>query len=316
MSIAEPYLVERVDTAAVAARESADFWAEHVCRNQGTLECRFDGRSSFRGTTAVQRYAGYQLIDFWSDSVVYSRTRADIRHDGDDSLRVMIPVSGALRIRQDDTAAQVLPGCGAVVTKSRPVDFGQPVAVRGWVMNVPAGTLPLSLGAGPALVDLRNGLGSVLVGMITELGKQREAVDGPEFASACDTIIDLLRLRMRRHAAPPTVLATVDAAVREHVLRHADDPDLTPTEIARALGWSLRQVQLALHHTGTTPSELIRGARLDRAHRRLRESSARTIAEIAYASGFRSLSAFGSAFKARFGVTPQEVRPRLPSPER
>lgn len=310
MAIAESYLVERADTAAVAPREAADFWAEHVCRNQGTLECRFASRSPFRGTTAVQRYAGYQLIDFWSDSVVYSRTRADIRRDGDDSLRVMIPVSGALRIRQDDTAVQVLPGHGAVVTKTRPVDFGQPVAARGWVMNIPAGALPLELGAGPALVDLREGLGSVLVGMITELGKQRAAVDGLEFASACDTIVDLLRVRMRRHAAP-TVLATVDAAVRDHVLRHADDPDLTPTEIARTLGWSLRQVQLALHHTGTTPSELIRGARLDRAHRRLRESpSGRTIAEIAYASGFRSLSAFGSAFKARFGTTPQEVRQR------
>ncbi|MFI2283953.1 AraC family transcriptional regulator [Nocardia beijingensis] len=310
MSVAEPYLVERVDTGAVAPRDSADFWAEHVSRNQGTLECRFSSRSSFRGTTAVQRYAGYQLIDFWSDSVVYSRTRADIRHDGDESLRVMIPMSGALHIRQDDTTARVLPGYGAMVTKTRPVDFGQPLAARGWVMNIPAGTLPLEVGAGPALFDLREGLGSVVTSMITELGGQREVVDGPEFASACDAIVDLLRLRMRR-PAPPTVLATVDTAVRDHVRRHADDPNLTPTEIARRLGWSLRQVQLALHHTGTTPGELIRAARLDRAHRRLREAPPdRTIAEIAYASGFRSLSAFGSAFKARFGMTPQDARPR------
>jgi AraC-like DNA-binding protein len=34
----------------------------------------------------------------------------------------------------------------------------------------------------------------------------------------------------------------------------------------------------------------------------------RTIADIAYTSGFRSLSAFGASFKARFGVTPQEAR--------
>ncbi|MFI7664300.1 helix-turn-helix domain-containing protein [Nocardia sp. NPDC049526] len=311
VSVAKPYLVERVDTGMVAPGDSADLWAEHVCRNQGTLQFRFASRSAFRGTTAVQRYAGYQLIDFWSDSVVYARTRADIRQDHDDSLRVMIPMSGALRVRQDDTTAQVLPGHGAVVTKTRPVDFGQPQAARGWVMNVPAGTLPLELGAGPALVDLRKGLGSVVVGMITELGEQRDALDGPEFASACDTIVDLLRLCLRHRNEMPTVLATVDTAVRDHVRRHADDPNLTPAAIARSLGWSLRQIQLALHHTGTTPSELIRGERLDRAHRGLREArSTRTVADIAYASGFRSLSAFGSAFKARFGVTPQEVRPR------
>ncbi|MGW4717998.1 AraC family transcriptional regulator [Nocardia sp. NPDC004260] len=311
MSVAEPYFVGRVDTGAVLPRESADLWAEHVGRNQGTLQCRFASPSSFRGAMAVQRYAGYQLIDFWSDSIVYSRTRADIRRDGDEGLRVTIPTDGEVRLRQDDATAQVLPGHGAVVTKSRPVDFGQPLAARGWVMNVPAGALPLEVGAGPALIDLREGLGSVVAGLISELGRQRATVDGPEFAAACDTIIDLLRLCLRRRAAMPNVLATVDTAVRDYVLRHADDPDLTPIEIARSLGWSLRQVQLALHHTGTTPSELIRGARLDRAHRRLRESpSNRTVAEIAYASGFRSLSAFGSAFKARFGVTPQDVRPR------
>ncbi|NKY29499.1 AraC family transcriptional regulator [Nocardia gamkensis] len=313
MSIAEPYRVERVDTGEVPPRESADFWAEHVCRNQGTLQCRFASPASFRGATAVQRYAGYQLIDFWSDSIVYARTRADIRHDGDESLRVMIPVAGALRLRQDDITAQVVPGHGAVVTKTRPVEFRQPMAARGWVLNVPAGALPLELGAGPALIDLREGLGSVVTGMITELGKQRAAVDGPEFASACDTIVDLLGLCLRRRDAMPTVLATVDTAVRDHVRRHADDPSLTPTAIARSLGWSLRQVQLALHHTGTTPSDLIRAERLDRAHRRLREAPRdRTVVDIAYASGFRSLSAFGAAFKARFGVSPQEVRPHFP----
>ncbi|MEU2173254.1 AraC family transcriptional regulator [Nocardia sp. NPDC019219] len=311
MTIAEPYLVERVDTGAVLPHESADFWAEHVCRNQGTLQCRFASPASFRGATAVQRYAGYQLIDFWSDSIVYSRTRADIRRDGDESLRVMIPADGILRLRQDDATAEVSPGHGAVVTKTRPVDFDQPLTARGWVMNIPAGTLPLQVGAGPALIDLRSGLGSVVAGMVGELGRQRANVDGPEFASACDTIVDLLALCLRRRNAMPTVLATVDTAVRDHVRRHADNPNLTPAAIARSLGWSLRQIQLALHHTGTTPSELIRAERLDRAHRRLREAPpARTVADIAYASGFRSLSAFGSAFKARFGVTPQEARRR------
>ncbi|MEU2039402.1 AraC family transcriptional regulator [Nocardia niwae] len=311
MSVAEPYFVERVDTGAVLPRESADLWAEHVCRNQGTLQCRFASPSSFRGATAVQRYAGYQLIDFWSDSIGYSRTRADIRRDGDESLRVTIPTAGVLRLRQDGGTAQVAPGHAAVVTKTRPVDFDQPLAARGWVMNVPAGALPLETGAGPALIDLGEGLGSVVAGMIGELGRQREAVDGPEFASACDAIVDLLGLCLRRRSVMPTVLATVDTAVRNHVRRHADDPNLTPAAIARSLGWSLRQIQLALRHTGTAPSELIRSERLDRAHRRLREApSARTVADIAYASGFRSLSAFGSAFKSRFGVTPQEVRPR------
>ncbi|MEV5834884.1 helix-turn-helix domain-containing protein [Nocardia sp. NPDC052112] len=84
-----------------------------------------------------------------------------------------------------------------------------------------------------------------------------------------------------------------------------------PTDAHANLGWSLRQVQLALHSTGTTPGQLIRSERLDRARRLLREASAdRTVAEIAYASGFRSLSAFGTSFKGQFGLTPHEARSR------
>jgi AraC-like DNA-binding protein len=311
MALSEPYLVEEADTAAVSARESADFWVEHVCRKQGTLQFRFGSASTFQGKTTAQHYADYQLISFRSDGITYSRTRTDIRRDDDASLRIVVPTGGAMHFRQDDSTVQVAPGQGALVTKARPLDFVQTQNAQGWVMNIPAGVLPLDAGAGPAVIDLTQGLGSVVSGMVGELSKQREVVDGLGFATACDVVIDLLRLCLRSGEKLPTTLAAVDAAVRDYIRRHATDPELTPTVIARNLGWSLRQVQLALRSTGTTPSQLIRIERLDRARRRLREASAdRTIAEIAYASGFTSLSAFGASFKEQFGLTPQEARGR------
>ncbi|MEU7765798.1 helix-turn-helix domain-containing protein [Nocardia sp. NPDC049190] len=309
MTLSEPYSVEQADTATVSAGDSTGFWAEHVCRHQGTLRFRFTNPSTFRGWLAVQRYTSYQLVEFWSDGIVYSRTPTDIRHDDDASLRLLLPTTGTLHLRQDDHSVQALPGQGVVVTKARPLNFGQPQFARAWVMNLPAGAVPLDVGSGPALLDLSQGMGSVAASMINELGEQRHAVDGPAFATACDMIADLLRMCLRPGSESPSTLAAVDAAVRDYVRRHAHDPDLTPAVIARSLGWSLRQVQLALHHTGTTPSQLIRTARLDRAHRMLRDAPTnRTVANIAYGSGFRSLSAFGASFKAQFGLTPQEAR--------
>ncbi|MGO4649764.1 helix-turn-helix domain-containing protein [Nocardia sp. 2YAB30] len=311
MALSELYLVQEADTATVSARESADFWVEHICRNQGTLRFRFGSASTFHGKTTAQHYADYQLIGFRSDSITYSRTGTDIRRDDDASLRVVVPTGGAMNFRQDDRTVQVLPGQGVLVTKARPFDFAQTQNAQGWVMNVPAGALPLDAGAGPALIDLGRGLGSVALGMIGELSKQREVVDGLCFATTCDAMIDLLRLCLRPGEKLPTTLAAVDAAVRDYIRRHATDPELTPTLIAHNLGWSLRQVQLALHSTGTTPSQLIRTERLNLARRHLREASAdRTVAEIAYASGFSSLSAFGASFKGQFGLTPQEARSR------
>ncbi len=305
----EPYRVEEVDTAAVSAGESADFWAEHICRNQGTLQFRFADAPTFHGTTRAQHYAGYQLIGFRSDGITYARTPADVRRDDDASLRVVVPTSGAMRFRQDDHAVQVAPGQCAVVTKARPFDFAQAQRAQGWVMNIPAGSLPLAAGAGPAVLDLRQGVGAVAFGMISELSEQRAVVDGVSFATTYDMAIELLKLCLRSGRESSTTLDAVDAAVRDYVRRNATNPELTPAAIAHHLGWSMRQVQLALQHTGTTPSRLIRTERLGHARRLLRENSPdRTVAHIAHASGFRSLSAFGAAFKAQFGLTPQQAR--------
>ncbi|MCW7944289.1 hypothetical protein AAW14_20185 [Streptomyces hygroscopicus] len=311
MPVAEypEYVVEQTDTAPLPAGDPAKFWAEHVCRNQGTLRFRFADPATFRGGTVVQRYGGYQLIDFWSEGIVYSRTRMDIRSDSDDSLRLLVPTAGTLRLGQAGVTVQAGPKSAGLVTKARPFDVGHTQWARAWVMTMPAGALPLDKHAGPTVLNLGHGMGSVVRGMITELGAQRQALDGAAFASVCDTITELLALCIHPRNELPSTLAAVDAAVRDYVRRHAADPDLTPAEIARALGWSLRQVQLALHHYGTTPSRLLRTTRLDLARRLLCEAPSQlTIAGIAHASGFRSLSAFGASFKARFGVTPQEAR--------
>ena len=311
MSLAETYLVEETDTAALSAGEPTDFWAEHVCRNQGTLTFRFAAPATFRGGTVVQRRIGHQLIDFWSDGIVYARTPKDVRSDGDDSARLIVPTAGTLYLSQGKVSTQITPGQAGVVTKARPLDLAHNGWARAWVMNLPAGALPHDEGSGRVLLDFAHGLGSVVGNMIAELGAQRRAVDGAAFTSVCDTVVELLALCLRPRPELPDTLAAVDAAVRDYVRRHATDPELDPAAIARALGWSLRQVQLALNCSGTSPAGLLRATRLDIARRLLREAPAgRTIADIAHASGFRSLSAFGASFKARFGVTPQDARRR------
>lgn len=304
----EPYLVQRTDTALLPRGERTDFWVEHVCRNHGTLSFHFDDPERFRGGTVVQRYAGRQLVDFWSDSIGYARTDTDARRDGDESGRLLLPVAGTLRARQDDTAVEVTPGRALVVTKARPFALEHDEGVRALILSVPDEVIPRSA-QGPVVLPARQGLGSVVASMVATVAAQRDTIDGPGFRAVSDTIVELLAQCLRPRKPLPSTLAAVDAAVREHVRRHAADPALHPGTIARDLGWSVRQIQLALQHTGTTPSRLLRDTRLDMAWRLLTDAPpSRTVADIAHACGFRSLSVFGAAFKLRFGITPQESR--------
>ncbi|MBB4932767.1 AraC-like DNA-binding protein [Lipingzhangella halophila] len=61
---------------------------------------------------------------------------------------------------------------------------------------------------------------------------------------------------------------------------------------------------------GTTPRELIREERLVLARDRLTIQAYRgtPIFELAHRTGFGSASAFSTAFRQRFGVTPRELR--------
>lgn len=321
------YLVERTDTATGAGRDATDFWAEHVCRNHGALRFRFSDRAGFRGRTVVQQYDGRQLIDFWSDGISYGRTSLDVRRDGDETLRLVVPIAGAFVACQGDRSVAIRPGAAAVLTKASPFDLAHRDAARALILNLPAEPIPGV--AVPRMIDVRGGVGAVIASMLSSVAAHRDAVDGAQFRLVADTVSDLLARASwdaggralvtptaddgaeaadGTPATAPDTLTAVDAAVREHVRLHAHDATLTPARIAGDLGWSVRQIQLALARSGTTPSALLRDARLDRARRLLEAATGRSVADVAYASGFRSLSVFTARFKQRFGTTPGEHR--------
>jgi AraC-like DNA-binding protein len=85
---------------------------------------------------------------------------------------------------------------------------------------------------------------------------------------------------------------------------------LSVDEIAFRQGVTPRYVQMLFEHEGTTFTEFVRQARLDRAHRMLVDPrmADRSISAIAFDAGFGDLSYFNREFRRRFGQTPSDVR--------
>ncbi len=91
------------------------------------------------------------------------------------------------------------------------------------------------------------------------------------------------------------------------VERHLDQP-LTPRELARRVGLSVRQLErLTKARLGETPAELVLRLRLLAARNHLFYGDL-SIQEIAVATGFSSPSVLSRCFKARFGLAPREFR--------
>jgi|GEM_PF-269279 len=142
--------------------------------------------------------------------------------------------------------------------------------------------------------------------------------DARELVARVDNLIASRRRLLRHAAAAPgpaypiqaseVEVTSADAAflerVRERIEEHLGDPDLTVELLARSLGCDRSYLFRKLRDlAGTTPSDLVRHLRLERACRLL-EGGAGTVSEIAYGVGFKSVSHFSQRFREAYGEPP------------
>jgi signal transduction histidine kinase/ligand-binding sensor domain-containing protein/DNA-binding response OmpR family regulator len=113
---------------------------------------------------------------------------------------------------------------------------------------------------------------------------------------------------------PPPVDATseLERRLRPLVEQHLTDSSFGPEALAHAAGLSYHQLYRALRdELAMSPSRFIRTVRVERAAALLRQRLG-SVTEVAYASGFESLSYFSRVFRERFGTTPSDYAAGAP----
>jgi len=99
-------------------------------------------------------------------------------------------------------------------------------------------------------------------------------------------------------------------AIKNDIEAHLTHGDLSPSVVARRQGVSDSYIRKLFEGEGTSFSQFVLGRRLMRAQRMLtdRRWADRSIAWIAFETGFGDLSYFNRTFKRFYGNTPSEVR--------
>ena len=121
-------------------------------------------------------------------------------------------------------------------------------------------------------------------------------------------------LRCRPESAPGTPAwrgsaASVTRALRL-IRRGFLDDGQTVEGLADALGMTTRHLRrLFVRYAGASPTEVATTVRVQRAKRLVDETTMR-MSEIAFASGFKSIRRFNTAFRAVYGRPPTAVRGR------
>jgi AraC-like DNA-binding protein len=287
------YEVETVRTDRTAR------WSETVTAFQGTLRFSYPDPGRFDAVATRQRSGRFQLVT-WHIGQEQTISRA---READADFRLLLPLSGPADLRVGRADHRLTTGAGVLIGPTDPYDLRLPPGSRGLVLTLPR--TETDAADGPhRILPLDRAPGRLLRLVLTTLVADRAELDRRSFDTVCRQATELVPLVTDdREAVPEADLA---AEIRFLVRRHCTDPDLTGAAVARHVGWSLRQVQAVLRRAGTTPSRLIREARLERALDLL--AGPGTVTEVAHAAGFRSIDALEKALRRRHGRTPSDFR--------
>lgn len=251
-----------------------------------------------------------------SATMTHRRRAADVRRSQVDHLMIHWVASG--RIEGEYGKRTVGVGAGAICL----FDLGQTVHSRTLsystiTLTVPRDRLPTSLRERKlhgAVLNPALGTTRLLASHLGELARSAHTLTPEETAASVNAGLILLggaNSKLLESDAPTQQMLRdgVKRLVQAHIERHLHAEQLSPEQIAAAMGISRSNLYRWFQADGGVQA-YIQARRLDRCFDELLLSTGQRIAiiEIAYRYGFSSESVFSRAFRRRFGVSPGEVR--------
>ncbi|MFT3777159.1 MAG: helix-turn-helix transcriptional regulator [Ottowia sp.] len=278
---------------------------------------------AFRYDAAVSTLGSGTAYAHVRHTPVHYRRTAELMHDGLDDLFLTTTHSRGgyvLRHRQGDIA--VPSGSIALLSKARLHDGITPWGGTSTCIQVPRAALarllprleeaplhvftPGTPGADSAALAL------AYAGLLTSQG----TLAGAPLASAVAHLHELIAGAIApRWAAgqPPggeAQRAPLLALVQQSIRARLEWPGLDLAHVARLHHTTPRQLQRLFASQGTCFTDFLAEARMQRARALLASPAQRhrRVLDIALDCGFDNLSAFGRAFRRRFGITPGDAR--------
>lgn len=303
-----------VNTDAVRAAERASFWRDSVLRRNDFKMP--DENLPFRARLRRLALDSAELVEHASDAVTSMRSQGRTRMDGGDDIAIelmregnsLLDHNGEKRLRSGDLY---------IVDYARPIQIMRPrhrasgiVLSRRRVMEVLGEDLGTLAGRRVPAIGLAAVLRHQMMSTIDEAshllpGQRRIAI-----TAAAEMALSILQTMQQGGPDAERFATGSHAAAMRYIMERSGDPELSPHEVARAIGCSRAALYRVFAARDEGVAETIWRIRIERAHRLLisAETYGLTISNVAQLCGFRELPSFSRMFRRRYGVTPGEAR--------
>jgi len=310
--------VTHASTAAVAPGDRLSYWDRY---NAGALVGLRTTSQSPDGLLARQTNAafpGMGLADIAGNAHAVERSARLVGMYPKEAVFACHLVKGTALFIQGAAQLRLAAGDTIVYDTRRPYTLAFLSDMQQFLVDIPVAELDacwgVRLGQLPLRIAPAGGVGAVLGAELRRtLRNYLEAPtsDGAIALPACTHTVlrTIAQSGLRGPDALPRSLLHVLAA-RMHVARHLRDPGLSPRDVARATGVSVRHLNRLFAQEDTSLAEHIWSQRTAMAYRELVHPGARNAAvgEIAFRWGFSSQAHFSRAIAATYGAAPSVLR--------
>jgi AraC-like DNA-binding protein len=315
-SSARPAAPQWWSIADVPTAQRTEAWQDMLSRNFRDWQVPGPVDTAFRARLRHRDVAGLRVVECVCDPCHGRRLKQHVSCDDAAYIGVQVTRSGREVFRRGDEIITVGPGDVVLWTSDRPTEFTVTERLHKISLILPWSELrdrfPRGTELGGTVLDGRSGIGAVLRSQIESLALQLDALETDDLAAVRRATFELLTaaLSARIDRSPRPLSRQHLQRVKDYVLDHLQDEDLSPTTIARAHHISPRYLHLLFAQTSQSVSAYIREERLLRCRESLANAAyrERSVAEIAYQWGFNDPAHFSRVYKQRFGETPGRQR--------
>jgi AraC family transcriptional activator of tynA and feaB len=289
------------------------FWREAVCATVLNVmpERTEDG---FHATIAGRSFGPLRFASFSSAGHDIVREARHVERGGEEQYLISLQKSGRCNMVQGDRELWLDPQQIAIIDGSRPFRVSFPKQVSRFLAVVPRSTLdmraPWIRRKGICKITASSPFSDLARRHIRQLAGD-EALDVPQAQTLTENLCNLLALATTADKAAETIDAGAQIeAIQAYCRAWLCDPDLSPRRVAAHFGISVRTLHLRFEVAERSFGKWLLTCRLDQCRNALLDPAqdAHGVSDIAYRFGFGDLSHFSKSFKARFGLTPRDMR--------
>lgn len=307
----------KLSTDQVSPNNRLEFWRNAIFDYLSHSEIVPDENEILTCSIIAKSIGGIVFLDSSSSAFSTSRGPRDIRADGRNDLTVGFLRRGEVQSEQDGRRVIRRPGTFQISDLTRPYNgkHGPNHQISGF--SIPRETIEKNFGNAKnfTLLQIDESFGSKTV--IDFFVSLFDNIDNmtPESASqmaavGTELVLGALSRRLSIETPIRQSMALLLFRAKSYAVANISNTSLSPSEIAGAVGISLRHLQILFQRQATSPSEWIWSTRVALAKDRLISPSYInfTISEIAFTCGFQELSHFSKRFKGEYGISPRDWR--------